>query len=295
MFSGIYVPVVTPFKEDSSVDVASLSKLAERIVADGAKGLLPLGTTGEASALNAAERLLVVETCAKAVAGTSTQLVIGAGTNSTATTLERIQEFGEYSPDGFLIVTPYYVRPSEQGIIEHFSTVGDVAASMNAELMLYNIPARTGRYVSTEGLLACANHKNITGVKQAVGSIDEQTINLVANAPQDFSVLCGDDKFMVPLMLMGAKGAVAATSHFATKSWVDLYHACADGEVSRAVELHEKLLPVVSTAFAEPNPTVIKGALAAMGEIESDFVRLPLVPGSKEAISSCVEAIRELQ
>ncbi len=295
MFHGIYVPVVTPFHADGSLDVKSLAKLAERLVADGVAGLVPLGTTGEASALNTQERALVVETCAKAVAGTNVELVVGAGTNATSTTIDRMEEMLPYSPDAFLIVTPYYVRPSEEGIIAHFLAVADAAQETDADVMLYNIPARTGRYVSTQALLTCATHERITGVKQAVGGIDDETVTLLAQAPDDFSVLCGDDSFVGPMTMLGGHGAVAATAHLATKTWVELVDAAAAGDVARTRELHESLLPVVAAGFLEPNPVVFKAALELLGEIESSFVRLPLVPASKEAALACVEAVNTLK
>lgn len=294
MFEGIYVPVVTPFHSDGSLDVASLSKLSERLVADGVAGLVPLGTTGEASALNASERALVVETCAKAVAGTSVELVVGAGTNSTSSTIERMEEFLNYSPDSFLIVTPYYVRPSEEGIIAHFLAVADAADKAGVDVMLYNIPARSGRYVSTDGLLEAAKHSRITGVKQAAGGIDDETVKLLAQAPDSFSVLAGDDAFIAPVTLLGGKGAVAASAHLATRSWVDMVKTGLQGDVASTIELHEKLLPIVGSAFAEPNPTVFKGVLAALGEIESDFVRLPLLPAKKQSVDACVTALKAL-
>ncbi|MFN8015279.1 MAG: 4-hydroxy-tetrahydrodipicolinate synthase [Acidimicrobiia bacterium] len=290
MFKGIYVPVVTPFHSDGTLDEVSLAKLCESLVEKNIAGLLPLGTTGEASSLNAAERALVVETCSKAIAGTSTQLVIGAGTNSTATTIERVKEYESYSPDGFLIVTPYYVRPSEEGILAHFEQVADVANGMDADVMLYNIPARSGRYVSTNGLLSAAKHERIKGVKQAVGGIDEETIKLLSNADENFSVLGGDDAFIAPICMLGGKGGVCASAHIATGLWVEMVDAVQNGDFSHALEIHKALVPVVNAGFGEPNPVVFKGALAAMGVIESDFVRLPLLQAKNESISSLIKA-----
>lgn len=294
MFHGIYVPVVTPFHSDGSLDLESLSRLAERLVTEGVAGLVPLGTTGEVSALTVQERALVVETCAKAVAGTTTELVVGAGTNSTATTIEHMNEVLEYSPDSFLIVTPYYVRPSEEGIVAHFLTVADAAHEVNADIMLYNIPARSGRYVSTQSVLTLASHQRITGIKQAVGGIDDETVRLLAHAPDQFSVLGGDDAFVAPMTLLGGHGAVAASAHLATRLWVQLVDAATDHDVARTNEIHKQLLPIVSAGFAEPNPTVFKSALAALGEIESDFVRLPLVPARKESAEALVAVVNSL-
>lgn len=294
MFQGIYVPVVTPFHSDGSLDLASLSKLADRLVADGVSGLVPLGTTGEASALDASERALVVETCAKAVAGTSAKLIVGAGTNATASTIAHCQEALSYSPDAFLIVTPYYVRPSEEGIITHFTTVADFADTVDADVMLYNIPVRTGRYVSTKALLTCSTHKRITGVKQAVGGIDDETINLLAQTTDNFSVLGGDDAFIAPITLLGGKGGVSASAHLATASWVEMVQCALSGDLTRTLEIHKQLLALVNTGFAEPNPAVFKGALAAIGEIESDFVRLPLLPAKAGSIGECVAALKAI-
>ncbi len=294
MFQGIYVPVVTPFHADGTLDVGSLAKLADRLVVDGVAGLVPLGTTGEASALNASERALVVETCAKAVAGTNIKLVVGAGTNATSSTLDHMEEVLAYSPDAFLIVTPYYVRPSEEGIIAHFLAAADAAEEADADIMLYNIPARAGRYVSTAGLLTCASHKRIRGVKQAAGGIDDETMLLLSKAPKSFSVLGGDDAFIAPITLLGGRGGVSAGAHLATPLWVEMVNAALSGDAAHTRELHEQLLPVVRAAFAEPNPAVFKGVLAARGEIESDFVRLPLIPASKEATQNCLDAIASI-
>ena len=295
MFQGIYVPIVTPFHQDGSLDLKSLGKLADRLVSDGIAGLVPLGTTGEASALDAKERSLVVETCAKAVAGSATELIVGAGTNSTASTIERMAEFQNYDVDAFLIVTPYYVRPSEEGILAHFAVAADAADEMDADIMLYNIPARTGRYVSSEGLLACATHKRICGVKQAVGGIDEETMKLLAKAPDEFSVLAGDDAFIAPITILGGSGGVSATAHIATPLWVEMVDTILAADIDRGLELHKMLLPLVSSGFAEPNPVIFKGVLAACGEIESDFVRLPLVPAKTESINACKQVFDNIK
>jgi len=295
MFQGIYVPVVTPFHQDGTLDLKSLGKLADRLVADGVAGLVPLGTTGEASALDATERSLVVETCAKAVAGSQTELIVGAGTNSTKTTIEHMAESQNFDVDAFLIVTPYYVRPSEEGILAHFAAAGDAAEELDADVMLYNIPARTGRYVSTEGLLTCATHKRILGVKQAVGGIDEETIKLLAKAPDGFSVLAGDDAFIAPTVILGGQGGVSASAHLATPLWVEMVDAVLAANFARGLELHEALLPIVSTGFSEPNPVVFKGVLAATGDIESDFVRLPLIPAKTESIKACKNILDEIK
>lgn len=286
MFEGVYVPVITPFFEDGSLDLASLSKLCERLVSQDVAGIVPLGTTGEASTLNAIERHDVVATCAKQISGTDVELIIGAGTNSTATTLERMDEFAQFNPNAFLIVTPYYVRPSQEGIIAHFLSAAEKAKEIGSDVMLYNIPARTGRNVSSESLLTCASHPNIAGVKQAVGSLDDDTLNLIANTNDEFSILSGDDYLATPMALIGAKGAVSASAHIATALWVEMIDCALNGEAARALEIHKMLLPVIKAGFVEPNPSVFKGALASSGEITSDFVRLPLVPATKESSSA---------
>ena len=294
MFEGVYVPVVTPFFEDGTLDLTSLSKLCERLVSQDVAGIVPLGTTGEASALNLSERHEVVATCAKEISGTGVELVIGAGTNSTVTTLERMDEFAEFNPEAYLIVTPYYVRPSEDGIMAHFLTCAEKANEIGSDVMLYNVPARTGRGISSEGLLTCGTHPRVTGVKQAVGSLDDDTLNLIANATDEFAILSGDDYLAAPMALIGAKGAVAASAHIATPLWVEMIDCALNGDAARALELHKLLLPVAKAGFAEPNPTVFKGALAAAGEISSDFVRLPLIPAKKESSQALAEIAKSL-
>ena len=286
MFKGVYVPVITPFLSDGTLDLSSLSKLCENFIEQGVRGIVPLGTTGEASALNTSERHDVVATVAKMVSGTNVELIVGAGTNSTATTLERMDEFAEFSPKAYLIVTPYYIRPSEEGIIAHFMACADKGAQVNSDIMLYNIPARTGRYVSTNALLKCSEHERISGVKQAVGSLDDETLTLIANTNDSFSILAGDDYLACPITLLGGKGAVSASAHVATSSWVKMIEAAENNDVDTALSNHNKLLPLVKAGFAEPNPSCFKGVLASMGTISSDYVRLPLMSASKESVAN---------
>lgn len=294
MYKGIYVPVITPFFADGSIDLGSLSKLCERFIEQGVSGIILLGTTGEASSLSTTERHEVVATCAKAIAGTDVELVVGAGTNSTTTTIERMDEFAEFSPNAFLIVTPYYVRPSEQGIIEHFLIAAQKADEIGSDVLLYNIPIRTGRCVSTDGLLECSKHSRIVGVKQAVGSLDDETLLLISKNRDDFSILAGDDYLAAPITLLGGKGAVAASAHLATNMWVEMVDAALSSNLASTLEIHNKLLPLVKAGFGEPNPSVFKGALASTGEIASDFVRLPLMTASKESINQYLNILNKL-
>lgn len=294
MFKGVYVPVVTPFFADGSLDLQSLSKLCDRLVEQNVAGIIPLGTTGEASALNSTERHDVVATCAKAISGTDIELIVGAGTNSTATTIELMESYAQFSPSAFLIVTPYYVRPSEDGIVAHFLATADKANEIGSDIMLYNIPARSGRYVSTRALLTCAEHDRVSGVKQAVGALDEETLNLLANTNEKFSIMAGDDYLAAPITLLGGKGAVSASAHLATNLWVEMVDSALASDSKRALEIHAKLLPLVKAGFAVPNPTVFKGVLASMGEITSDFVRLPLLPASNQSVDSLLDIVKSL-
>ena len=187
-----------------------------------------------------------------------------------------------------LCVVPYYLRPSQAGIVAHFEAVADASP---VPLVLYNIPSRTGRRLELDGLLRLANHPNVAGVKHSVGSIDDATLALLADAPPGFSILGGDDPLLFPLVLLGGTGAIAASAHVCTGRWVELAECALAGKVDEGRVHHEALLPVAAAGFAEPNPAVFKGVLAAQGLIPTPDVRLPMTSASPGAVEAALEAI----
>src|SRR3954453_6402713 len=221
--SGLFPPLVTPFTEDDRVDLDSLERLAAQGIDDGAAGVVALATTGEAASPSAEERDAAVATCAAVCADKHALLIVGAGTNDTRTTIERHGALAHVpGATASLAVVPYYVRPSEQAIVRHFELVAERSP---LPVLIYNIPYRTGRGLGADALLELAAVGGIAGCKQAVGGIDADTLTVLAQAPDGFAMLAGDDPFIYPLALMGAKGAIAASSHVATRRFVDMVDA----------------------------------------------------------------------
>ena len=289
LLHGVFVPLVTPFDEAGRVDVACVERLAAESLDAGAAGIVALGTTGEASALDVAERRDVVAACGRVCGDKGAQLIVGAGTNDTRTTFARHEELAEFpGVAASLAVVPYYVRPSEAGIVAHFTAVAERSP---VPLVLYNVPYRTGRGLGATSLLELAAHPDVVGLKQAVGGVDADTLRVLAEAPPSFSVLGGDDAFLLPIVLMGGAGAIAAAAHVRTADFVQMIDDGLAGRVEDARARAEALLPVVLALFAEPNPAVIKGVLHAQGRIPTPDVRMPLSAASKSAVEDALSAI----
>jgi 4-hydroxy-tetrahydrodipicolinate synthase len=284
--SGLYVPLITPFTQDGDLATDALEKLAHDAIDSGAAGLVALGTTGEPATLTAAEREAVLDTCARVCRERGATLIAGAGSNDTAGTARALKNLAAW-PEvrAALTVVPYYTRPSEEGVVAHFTRL---AAESPVPLIVYNIPYRTGRVLTAQTLLQLARVPGIVGVKHAVGAIDQDTVALMAGRPGDFAVLAGDDMFASPLLALGAEGGILASAHVRTGDFADLVAAWHAGRAGQARELGHRLAPLSAALFAEPNPSVIKGVLHAQGAIPSPAVRLPLLPASPETIRAAL-------
>jgi 4-hydroxy-tetrahydrodipicolinate synthase len=286
---GVYVPLVTPFAADGSVALDTVSSLCHEYLDAGASGIVPLGTTGESSALTGAEKRAVAEACAAVCLERGAQLIVGVGTNSTATTLANVEAMADLPGlTAMLVVVPYYVRPSESGIVAHFRAVADASP---VPLVLYNIAIRTGRNLSAEAVLEAAAHPNIAGIKQAAAGLDVDTLQLLRGRPDDFAVLGGEDPFLLPVVLMGGTGAVCASAHVCTERFVSMIECGLAGKVEEGRAHAEALLPVVQACFAEPNPAVFKGVLHAQGRLPTPDVRMPLTNASPVAVDNALAAI----
>ncbi|MET0920001.1 MAG: 4-hydroxy-tetrahydrodipicolinate synthase [Acidimicrobiia bacterium] len=289
LLQGLYLPLITPFDVDGSVALDALEGLANGYLDAGAAGLVALATTGETPALDATEQQAVVALCSRVASERGAQLIVGTGTNNTAKTIAACEALrGNESVTAALVVVPYYVRPSEAGIVEHMKAV---AAASPVPLVMYNIPYRTGRNLGPVGMLELANTPNITGVKQSVGSLDADTLQILAEAPKSFSLLGGEDPFFFPTILMGGAGAIGAAAHLCTERFVAMIECALAGKVDDGRAHAEALLPVVQAGFAEPNPAVFKGVLHAQGRIPTPAVRLPLLSASTEAVDTALAAI----
>ena len=289
---GLYVPLITPFTDEGGLALDALEKLAHDIIDSGAAGMVALGTTGESATLTAAERHAVLDTCARVCRERGATLIVGAGSNDTASTVRALQDLAAW-PEvaAALTVVPYYTRPSEEGVVAHFTRL---AADSPVPLIVYNIPYRTGRVLSAQTLLDLASVPGIAGIKHAVGAIDQDTVLLMAGRPDDFAVLAGDDVFASPLLALGAEGGILASAHVCTGEFADLIAAWRSGPVGRARELGHRLAPLATALFAEPNPAVIKGVLHAQGKIPSPGVRLPLLPARPDTIAAAVALLSQL-
>jgi 4-hydroxy-tetrahydrodipicolinate synthase len=289
---GVYVAVVTPFGQDGSVALEALEGLVHGFLDAGAAGVVALGTTAEAAALEPAEKQAVIDLCSKACAERSAQLIVGAGTNNTAASVAAVEALrGTPALVAALSVVPYYVRPSEAGIVEHMKAV---AAASPVPVVVYNIPYRTGRALGSASLLELAGVPNIAGVKQAVGSVDLDTLEVLAGAPPGFAMLGGDDAYLFPTVLMGGAGTIAASANIATERFVAMIECGLAGKLEEGRATSEALLPVVKRLFAEPNPSVIKGVLHALGKIPTNSLRLPMTPASTVAVDAALAALEKL-
>jgi 4-hydroxy-tetrahydrodipicolinate synthase len=286
---GVWVPLITPFDTSGAVDRAAIERLCHEYLDAGAAGIVALGTTGEAPALDATEQQVVITTCAKSCSSRDAQLMVGTGTNSTRTTLAATRALADVpAVNSALVVVPYYVRPTEAGIVEHYRTI---AAASPVPIVAYNIPYRTGRGLGAASLLELAATPNIVGVKQAVAGIDVDTLEVLRDKPDSFHVLGGEDPFLLATVLFGGSGAIGASAHVCTERFVTMIDCALTGKVDDARRHHEKLLRVVSAGFAEPNPAVWKGVLHAQGRIASPAVRAPMTDASAASIERCLAAV----
>jgi len=288
----LLVPVITPFDEDGRVDEAALERHVDDVLSAGAAGVVALATTGESTALDDRERDLAVAVSARICAARGAVLVVGAGTYNTAETIARHEALADVpGVRASLAVVPYYVRPSEAAIVAHFQAVAERSP---VPLIVYNIPYRTGRGLGSAALLELAAVENVVGVKQAVGAIDADTLQVLAGAPPSFGVLGGDDAFLLPLLLMGGAGAISASANVATERYGAMIDAGLAGDVAEGRRHAEALLPLTLALFAEPSPAVIKAVLHAQGKIATPQVRMPLADASPAARDRALETLSAL-
>lgn len=283
---GVYVPLVTPFAQDGNVAVDALERLAHSVLDDGVAGIVALGTTAEASALDDDERHAVLETCARVCSERNAALIVGAGSNNTRRSVAELAALGAWPATAALVTVPSFVRPSEEGVIAHFTRL---AEETPVPLIIYNVPYRTGQTVGSETLRHLARLPQIAGVKHSVGGIDQDTVDLFPI--QDFAVLVGDDAYYSPMLALGAQGGILATAQLCASKFVELTQAWQSADLSRARRLGQELAALAKAAFAEPNPTVIKGVLHAQGHIPTPDVRLPLLPASQQSVATTLKLL----
>jgi 4-hydroxy-tetrahydrodipicolinate synthase len=269
MFHGAIVATVTPFR-DGKVDAAALRRLVEFQIRSGTDGIVPCGTTGEAPTLSYEEHERVIDLVIQAADG-RVPVIAGTGSNNTKEAIALTRYAKKAGADAALVITPYYNKPTQKGLIAHFTAV---AGSADIPVILYNVPGRTGVNMAPETVARLAEVPNIVGVKEASGNL-AQICDILQMTPKTFCVLSGDDGLYYPMLALGAKGVISVVSNVAPKEMADLYDAFALGEVKKARDLHFRLWPLMQALFIETNPIPAKTALAMMGKIREEF-RLPL-------------------
>lgn len=274
-FIGTGVALVTPFKSDLSVDVEALHRLVQSQIDNGIEYLVVLGTTAESATLNNEEKELVKAEVKKANNG-RLPLVLGIGGNNTASVVEELKTGNLEGFDAILSVSPYYNKPTQEGIFRHFKAIGEASP---LPVILYNVPGRTASNVLPETVNRLAREvKNIIGVKEAAGDII-QAMRLISMVPEDFKVISGDDMVTLPMTLAGGKGVISVIGQGFPKEFSEMVRLGLKGEVKEAYKLHYKIAPSIELIFAEGNPAGIKALLSKKGIIEN-YLRLPLVEAS---------------
>lgn len=271
MFTGTYTAIVTPF-QNGKVDEAALTKLVRLQIKAGVEGIVPVGTTGESPTLDYDEHIRVIELVANLVSGRA-RVLAGTGSNSTKEAIHLTQRAESVGADGALLVAPYYNKPSQEGLFQHFR---EVARNTELPIVLYSIPARCGIEIDVDTVQRLAEAcRNIVGIKEAGGNADRVSQLRAACGPR-FEILSGDDSLTLPFMAVGACGVISVASNVIPKPVGDMVRAFARGDVATAQKLHAKYYSVFKDLFVETNPVPTKAALAMLGLIEED-VRLPLV------------------
>lgn len=271
MFSGSHVALITPMFEDGQVDYPSLKRLLDYQLDNGTDGLIIMGTTGEAATIDFAEQLIVLQFVIDQVQGRC-QIIAGNGSNSTAEAVEKTKALDKMAIDGFLTVTPYYNKPTQKGMLAHFSAV---AAATDKPVLLYNVPGRTGVDLLPATVAELSHIPNITGIKEATGSL-ARLRDIQALVGPDFALLSGDDASACDFLLQGGHGVISVTTNVAPKAMALMIRAARAGDRATAKNVDSTLQPLHRDLFIESNPIPAKWALLRLGLITSDFARLPL-------------------
>jgi 4-hydroxy-tetrahydrodipicolinate synthase len=288
-WTGLGTALVTPFRQDGSLDEAAIATLARRQVDAGVHFVSPCGTTGEAPTLSFDEKIRVVELVVEAVAG-RVPVLAGAGGYDTREVAALVPRMEKVGAQGILSVTPYYSKPTPEGLLEHYKAVG---GATSLPVVLYNVPGRTGANVDVSTLLRIAEAvPNIVAVKEASGNMP-QMVEICARVREDFIVLSGDDALTLPLMAVGGHGIISVASNEVPVEMAQMVEAAERGDFSAARVLHRRLLPLMHVNFVEANPGPAKAAMAAMGLL-CEYYRLPMVSPRPESRDRVMAVLREL-
>lgn len=288
-FGEVLTAMVTPFDNKGSVDYSKVEELTAYLAENGSDSIVVTGTTGESPTLTHDEELEILSSAKRAVMNNK-KIIMGTGSNSTETAVMMAKKAEKEGADGILTVVPYYNKPSQKGMIAHFSAI---ASAVNLPIILYNIPSRTGVNMSVEtAKYLTETHENIVAIKQSFGDLDVIT-DYKLNLPKDVAIYSGDDSLTLPMLSVGAHGVVSVASHLWGKEIKSMIRNFKTGDVSTAKNMHYKLYPIMKKLFMAPNPVPVKAALSRKGIIE-EFVRSPLVTLDAEEKLELFEVIDSL-
>ncbi len=286
-FKGAFTALVTPFK-NGEIDEERFRFLVERQINEGINGLVPCGTTGESATMTHQEHMQVIKVCVEQADG-RVPVVAGAGSNNTREAIELTRFAKEAGADGALHITPYYNKPTQEGMVAHFTAI---AQEVSLPLVVYNVPGRTGSNLLPETLARMSREiPEVVGVKEASGNI-RQISEVIEYCGQDFTVLAGDDFVVLPLLALGGKGVISVASNLVPGQMAELCTAHAAQDLDRAQVLHYQLAPLCRAMFLETNPIPVKTAMALMGKMDLEF-RLPLVPMHPDNKARLSEVLKE--
>jgi 4-hydroxy-tetrahydrodipicolinate synthase len=273
---GVYTALITPFEASGKIDLTAYKKIIADQIAAGVAGIIPCGTTGETPALSIDEKKLLIRTCIEAVQGSRVDVIAGTGTNNTAESVEFSRWASDQGVSAVLVVTPYYNKPSQSGLLKHFQAVAD---AVSCELMLYNVPGRTGVTMTAATVAELAAHPKIRSLKEATGNVEftSAILDALHLAGQSIDILSGDDATFLPLLSVGAAGVVSVASNLFPRAMVEMQKLAENGRGREALAVHQKFYPLFRDLFVESNPVPIKFAMAHAGFCEP-HVRAPLAP-----------------
>jgi 4-hydroxy-tetrahydrodipicolinate synthase len=287
-FTGAGTALITPFTRSGDVDEAAVRRLGRRQIDAGIHFISPCGTTGENPTLSMSERLRIVEILVDEAAG-KVPVLAGAGGYNTAEVVQLAREMEKAGASGLLSVTPYYNKPTQEGLYQHYRAVADATP---LPIVLYNVPGRAGVNIEVPTLVRLASLPHVVGIKEASGNMT-QMCDMCRAVPPEFLVLCGDDPLTLPLMAVGGRGVISVVSNEMPSEMARMVEAAERNDFAAARTIHQRLMPLMAVNFVEANPVPVKAAMAAMGLIEETY-RLPITPPKPESKEKIVAVVKEM-
>ncbi|NER42936.1 4-hydroxy-tetrahydrodipicolinate synthase [Bacillus megaterium NBRC 15308 = ATCC 14581] len=285
-FGQVLTAMVTPFDQNGEIDFNATKTLVEYLITNGTDGLVVAGTTGESPTLTTEEKIELFKCVVEAAAG-RVHVIAGTGSNNTQASMSLTKLAEETGVDGIMLVAPYYNKPSQEGLYQHFKTI---AESTSLPVMLYNIPGRSIVNISVETVVRLSEITNVVSIKEASGNLDAMA-EIISKTPSDFTLYSGDDGLTIPVLAIGGAGVISVASHIIGNDMQEMINAFKNGDVQKAAATHRNLLPIMRALFIAPSPSPVKAALNLNG-IQVGGVRLPMVPLSNKEQSALEKVLQ---